>query len=86
MAIFIADIRVLQIRDFPAAPNRRLLAHQIIIKVQRVMKKTLVYILLSAVAITNNCQKNDHGDITPPIPELPKEGVLVSSGVQVRIM
>ncbi len=51
------------------------------------MKKIILYLLLLAL-IAQGCRKNDNGgtDNPPPIPELPKEGVVVSTNVFGRIV
>lgn len=52
------------------------------------MKKIIIYLLLLTL-IAQGCRKNDNGgntDNPPPIPELPKEGVLVSTNVFGRIV
>src|ERR1700754_1152544 len=51
------------------------------------MKKLITLLLLSTL-ILNACRKDKSGDDTqpPPIPELPQEGVLVSTSVFGRIV
>jgi hypothetical protein len=51
------------------------------------MKQVFLFSFLILLVISNGCQKNDHpGKNDPPIPGLPKEGVLVSTSMFGRVV
>ncbi|MFT3826800.1 MAG: carboxypeptidase-like regulatory domain-containing protein [Chitinophagaceae bacterium] len=51
------------------------------------MKQTFLYLLILFAIAVNSCRKGDHdGNDNPPIPDLPKEGVIVSTNVFGRIV